>query len=229
MKTIGLLGGMSWGSTLEYYRILNQEVAKRLGGLSSAKILLHSVDFAEFEAWLRADDWDSIARELGAAAKGLARAGADMILICTNTMHCVADQVCKASGLPLIHIGEATATQVQKAGLTKVGLLGSKPVMELNFYCAKLVDKGVEAVIPSETDREIVHRIIFEELVKGVFTDESRKEYIRIIEELQNMGAQGVILGCTEIPLLLSPEDYPLPMFDTTSIHALAAVEAALG
>ncbi len=229
MKTIGLLGGMSWESTLEYYRILNQEVAKHLGGLASAKIILHSVNFAELEPWLQAGDWDAIAGKLGAAAKGLADAGADMILICTNTMHCVAEQVCEASGLPFIHIGEATAVRVREAGLAKVGLIGTKPTMELDFYRAKLAARGIEAVIPSEADREIVHRIIFEELVRGVFKDESRKEYVRIIEALQDMGAQGAILGCTEIPLLLKAEDCSLPLFDTTSIHALAAVEAALG
>lgn len=229
MKTIGLLGGMSWESTVEYYRILNQETGKRLGGLSSAKILLHSVNFAEAEPLIHAGDWDGLGRMLGEAGKGLAGAGAELIAICTNTMHRVADVVADVSGLPLVHIGEAAAEECARLGFRKVGLLGTKPTMELDFYRAKLADRGVKAIIPGEADRELVNRIIFEELCLGKFTDSSRAEYVRIIEELAGQGAEAAVLGCTEIPLLVKPEHSPVPLLDTTDLHAKAILEAALG
>lgn len=228
MKTIGLLGGMSWESTVEYYRILNQEVGQRLGNLNCAKILMHSVNFQDFEPRLQVGDWDGIGQDLGAAAKGLANQGADMILICTNTMHRVADQVREMSGLPLVHIGEATANEAVRRSMTTVGLLGTKPTMELDFYRDKLAERGVQAIIPDAEDRETVHRIIFEELVTGVFREPSRIEYLRIMTDLQAQGAEGMVLGCTEIPLLVTEKHTDIPLLDTTALHAIAAVNLAL-
>lgn len=229
MKTIGLLGGMSWESTLEYYRLLNRMTAERLGGLSSAKIVMHSVNFAECVPLLQAGDWDSLASMLGDAARNLASIGADMIVICTNTMHRVADEVREAAGLPLVHIGEAAAARAARAGMTAVGLLGTKPTMELEFYRDKLAAKGIETLVPDAEDRETVHRVIFEELVLGVFREPSRLEYLRIMDDLHGRGAQGIVLGCTEIPLLVSAEHTDLPLLDTTAIHAEAAIDLALG
>lgn len=228
MKTIGLLGGMSWESTLEYYRLLNRMVAARVGGFASAKMVMHSVDFSEYEAWLRSKDWGAIAAGLGKAAKDLACIGADMVLICTNTMHQVAGEVQKACGLPLVHIGETTAAKVAAAGMTTVGLLGTKPTMELAFYRDKLTERGITTLVPDAEDRETVHRIIFEELVRGEFREPAKLEYLRIMDELRAKGAQGVVLGCTEIPLLVNETHTDLPLFDTTAIHAEAAVDLAL-
>ncbi len=229
MKTIGLIGGMSWESTLDYYRIINRETARRLGGLNSAKILLSSVNFTEIAPILKNRNWDEAANILRNEAVRLENAGADMILICTNTMHMVAGEVSKSVDIPLLHIAEATADKIAEAGLDKVGLLGTLPTMELNFYRDKLAQKGIETVIPGLKDMEIAHCVIMDELCLGRFRDESRREYLRIISEMAKQGAQGVVLGCTEIPLLLKDSNPALPLFDTTEIHSLAAVDMALG
>ena len=217
MKTIGLIGGMSWESTVTYYQLINEAVKKSLGGLHSAKILLYSVDFQEIEECQTRGDWEKSARILGDAAKGLEGAGADCIVICTNTMHKVAPQ-----------IGEATAQALIDSGITRVLLLGTRYTMQQDFYKEKLVERGIEVMIPGDEDMEIVNRIIFGELCLGVISQESRRQYLRIIEEQKERGAQGVILGCTEIGLLISQADTKLPVFDTTQIHAARAAEWAV-
>ncbi|MEF2144146.1 MAG: aspartate/glutamate racemase family protein [Desulfovibrionaceae bacterium] len=228
MKTIGLLGGMSWESTAEYYRILNQEAARRCGGLSSARIVLHSVDFAEVEALLSAGEWGAIAAHLGWLGRGLRRAGADFLLICTNTMHKVADEISMAAELPVLHIGDATAEAVLRAGLRKVGLLGTRPTMEQDFMTGRLAAHGIEVLVPGAKDRDMVHKTIFEELCRGQFLEKTRANYLRVMQQMAEAGAEGIVLGCAEIPLLVRSEDAPLPLFDTTRIHALVAVEMAL-
>lgn len=228
MKTIGLLGGMSWESTVTYYQLLNETIKERLGGLHSAKILLYSVDFEEIEACQSSGDWDRSARILGDAALGLERAGADMILICTNTMHKVAPQVQARLHVPLLHIADATADALEKAGVSKVALLGTKYTMCQDFYKSRLIDRGFTVLIPDGTDVELVNHVIFDELCLGVLKPESKAEFLRIIGDLAAQGAQGVILGCTEIGLLISQADTDLPVFDTTLIHAKRAAELAL-
>ncbi len=228
MKTIGLLGGMSWESTVTYYQLLNETIKERLGGLHSAKILLYSVDFEEIEACQSSGDWDRSARILGDAALGLERAGADMILICTNTMHKVAPQIQARLHVPLLHIADATADALEKAGVSKVALLGTKYTMCQDFYKSRLIDRGFTVLIPDGTDVELVNHVIFDELCLGVLKPESKAEFLRIIGDLAAQGAQGVILGCTEIGLLISQADTDLPVFDTTLIHAKRAAELAL-
>lgn len=228
MKTIGMLGGMSWESTLTYYRLINQAVAARLGGLHSAKILLHSVDFAEIEQYQTAGDWAASAKALTEAARGLAAAGADLMLICTNTMHKVAPEVQSGIGVPLLHIAEATAEALAEKGVTKAALLGTKYTMTQDFYRKKLEEAGIEVLVPGEADMELVNRVIFDELCRGVVSGESKAEFLRIIDSLAGQGAEGVVLGCTEIGLLLSQADTPLPVFDTTVIHAEKAVRVAM-
>ena len=228
MKTIGLLGGMSWESTVTYYQLLNETIKERLGGLHSAKILLYSVDFEEIEACQSSGDWDRSARILGDAALGLERAGADMILICTNTMHKVAPQIQARLHVPLLHIADATADALEKAGVSKVALLGTKYTMCQDFYKSRLIDRGFTVLIPDETDVELVNHVIFDELCLGVLKPESKAEFLRVIGALAAQGAQGVILGCTEIGLLISQADTDLPVFDTTLIHAKRAAELAL-
>lgn len=228
MKTIGLLGGMSWESTVTYYQLLNETIKERLGGLHSARILLYSVDFEEIEACQSSGDWDRSARILGDAALGLERAGADMILICTNTMHKVAPQIQARLHVPLLHIADATADALEKAGISKVALLGTKYTMCQDFYKSRLIDRGFTVLIPDETDVELVNHVIFDELCLGVLKPESKVEFLRIIGDLAAQGAQGVILGCTEIGLLISQADTDLPVFDTTLIHAKRAAELAL-
>lgn len=228
MKTIGLLGGMSWESTVTYYQLLNETIKERLGGLHSAKILLYSVDFEEIEACQSSGDWDRSARILGDAALGLERAGADMILICTNTMHKVAPQIQARLHVPLLHIADATADALEKAGVSKVALLGTKYTMCQDFYKSRLIDRGFTVLIPDGTDVELVNHVIFDELCLGVLKPESKVEFLRIIGDLAAQGAQGVILGCTEIGLLISQADTDLPVFDTTLIHAKRAAELAL-
>lgn len=228
MKTIGLLGGMSWESTVTYYQLLNETIKERLGGLHSAKILLYSVDFEEIEACQSSGDWDRSARILGDAALGLERAGADMILICTNTMHKVAPQIQARLHVPLLHIADATADALEKAGVSKVALLGTKYTMCQDFYKSRLIDRGFTVLIPDNTDVELVNHVIFDELCLGVLKPESKAEFLRIIGDLAAQGAQGVILGCTEIGLLISQADTDLPVFDTTLIHAKRAAELAL-
>ena len=228
MKTIGLIGGMSWESSAEYYRVMNETVKERLGGLHSARILMSSVDFEGFRQYMLKGDFDAIGRELSAEARRLEKAGADLMVIGTNTMHLVAAQVEKVVSVPLLHIADATADAVKEMGLGKVGLLGTIFTMERDFYRGRLAGHGIETVIPPRSDREVVDRIIFDELCKGAFLDESRAEYLRIIEALAAEGARAVILGCTEIGLLVSPEDTHVPVLDTCRIHAARAVEWAL-
>jgi len=227
MKTLAVLGGMSWESTLVYYRLLNQGVARRFGGLHSAPLLLHSVDFAGIEALQRAGDWAEAGRRLGAAAHRLKLAGAEGLLIATNTMHLVADQVREASGLPLLHIGDATGAALRAQGHATVGLLGTRFTMEQDFLrCHLQQHHGITTLTPEPAERDTVHRVIYEELCRGVVTDASRAAYLRIIERLAGRGCTAVALACTEIGLLL-PEGTPaaLPLFDTTALHAAAAVD----
>ena len=228
MKTIGLIGGMSWESTVTYYQLINKTVKKELGGLHSAKILLYSVDFAEIEEYQAKGQWDKSADVLGCAAENLEKAGADFLLICTNTMHKVAPQVRSRVSIPLIHIAEATADALKAAGITKVGLLGTKYTMTQDFYKSRLMESGIDVVIPDDTGIELVNRVIYEELCLGLVRDESRQQFVAIIEDLRGRGAQGVILGCTEIGLLISQADTSLPVFDTTKIHAQSAALYAL-
>ena len=228
MKTIGLLGGMSWESTLRYYRLINEATRARLGGLHSAPIAMVSVDFAPIEVLQHQGDWDALARELEAAAKRIESAGADLLLICTNTMHKVADDVAAAVRIPLLHIADATADVIESVGHSTVGLLGTRFTMEEDFYRGRLEARGIRVVTPAEPDRAVVHRVIYEELCQGTVSDESRERYLEIIDRLAAGGAEAVIAGCTEIGMLVKPDDTELPLFDTTGIHARAAVSAAL-
>jgi aspartate racemase len=229
-KTLGLLGGMSWESTLPYYRVINETVRERLGGLHSARLLLYSVDFAEVERLQHAGDWDAAGALLGRAARSVRDGGAELLVICTNTMHKVADAVETASGLPLLHIADPTGAAIRAAGLTKIGLLGTRFTMEQAFYRQRLIERhGLDVIVPDADGRELVHKVIYEELCLGRIRDESREAYRRIIAELAARGAQGVILGCTEIGLLIGPADVDVPLFDTTALHARAAALAAIG
>jgi aspartate racemase len=229
MKTIGLIGGMSWESTMEYYRIINEAVRERLGGLHSAKIVMYSVDFEEIEQLQYEGRWDEATNLMIDAAKRVERGGADFVLICTNTMHRMADDVARNVSIPLLHIADATAERVVSSGLARVGLLGTKFTMEQDFYKGRLVEKyGLEVLIPNELDRQIVHNIIYRELCLGEIKNSSREQLKAIIKRLDDNGAQGVILGCTELPLLIKQGDCPIPLFDTAAIHAEAAVEYAL-
>lgn len=228
MKTVGLIGGMSWESTIPYYQIINEEVKNQLGGLHSAKIVLYSVEFDEIEKCQSNGDWEKSAMILGNAAKALESAGADFILICTNTMHKVAPQIASRITVPIIHIADATADELEKEHIQKVGLLGTKYTMTQDFYKQKLIDRGFEVIIPQNTDVEIINDIIFHELCVGEIKDSSRKEFQRVIDNLKKDGAEAVILGCTEIGLLIHQSDSSLPVFDTTCIHAKRAAEIAL-
>lgn len=229
MKTIGLLGGMSWESTLPYYRHINEAVRERLGGLHSARLLLYSLDFHEIEALQRQGDWAAAGALLADAARRLESAGADFLLLCTNTMHKVADAIEAASDLPLLHIADPTAAAIQAAGLQRVGLLGTRFTMEQPFYRARLEDRhGIQVLVPDEPDRAEVHRVIYEELCLGVVSEASRQAYRQVIGRLVARGAQAVILGCTEIGLLVQAGDAEVPLFDTCVLHAQAAAERAL-
>ncbi len=230
MKTIGLIGGMSWESTLEYYRIINESVKERLGGLHSAKCVLASVDFAEIEPLQRQERWAEQAQMMVAAAQNLERAGADFLLLCTNTMHKLADDIQAGIHIPFLHIADATARRIKSVGIRKVGLLGTRFTMEQDFYRQRLEDRHrLSVLIPGEQQRELVHRVIYDELCLGIVNETSRLEYSQVIKDLAKNGAQGIILGCTEIELLVKPEDSPVPLFPTTRIHAEAAVDYALG
>ncbi|WP_022924283.1 aspartate/glutamate racemase family protein [Serinicoccus marinus] len=229
MRTIGLLGGMSWESSAEYYRLLNEGVRDRLGGLHSARLVLASVDFAQVEAMQVAGDWEAAGRLLADEARGVEAAGADLLLICTNTMHKVADQVQAAVGIPLLHLADATARAVQGAGIERVGLLGTAFTMEQDFYTGRLSDHGLDVLVPDAPGRELVHRVIYDELCQGVVREESRQAYQRVVADLVERGARGVILGCTEIELLLGADDVDVPVFATTALHVEAALDAALG
>ena len=229
MKTIGLLGGMSWESSIEYYRIINQTVKARLGGLHSAQCLMFSVDFAEIEELQHADAWKTLTHMMIAAVHRLEAGGADFTVICTNTMHRMAEAVEAATRIPLLHIADATAGAIKAQGISQVGLLGTSFTMEGDFYRKRLEEKhNLHVLIPQEKEREAIHRIIYGELVQGIIDDASRQIYVEVIEELQSHGARGVVLGCTEIPLLVKQSDVSIPIFDTTTIHAHAAVDWAL-
>ena len=229
MKTLGLIGGMSWESTVPYYRMINEHVKQQLGGLHSAKLFLYSVDFYEIEKLQMAGDWQQAGEILGNAARSLARAGAEVIVVCTNTMHKVAGDIERIGGLPLLHIADATAEKIKGQGLRKIGLLGTRFTMEQDFYRGRLQEKHQNDVVtPDDADRAIVHRIIYDELCLGIIKDDSREEYRRIIGKLEQQGVEGIILGCTEITLLVGAEDARVAVFDTTAIHALAAAEFAL-
>ena len=227
-RVIGMLGGMSWESSAQYYRLANELVRERLGGLHSARIVLASVDFADVEALQVAGRWDEAGQLLAEVAKGLEAAGADLLLICTNTMHKVADQVQAAVEIPLLHLGDATAQAVTRAGLATVGLLGTAFTMEQDFYRDRLTSHGLQVLIPPPDDRAEVHRVIYDELCLGVVREESRQAYSDAIVRLVQAGAEGVILGCTEIELLISATDSPVPVFPTTRLHVEAAVDASL-
>lgn len=229
LKTIGLIGGMSWESTIPYYRQINERIKERLGGLHSAKVALYSVDFHEIERLQHAGDWDAAGRLLADAARSLKAAGADFLVLCTNTMHKVAPAIEAAVDIPLLHIADPTAEAIRAAGVSTVGLLGTRFTMEQAFYKDRLADRfGLKVLTPSEVDRGVVHRIIYEELCLGRIRDESRDEYRRIIGALVEQGAEAVILGCTEISLLVGPQDASVPLFDTTALHALQAADAAI-
>jgi aspartate racemase len=229
MKTIGLIGGMSWESSIEYYRIINETAKEKLGGLHSAKSLMVTVDFAEIEKLQHEDRWDEAAQILVKCAQDLERGGADFIVLCTNTMHKLADQIIASVNIPFLHIADATAVKIAAAGMKKIGLLGTRFTMEHDFYKGRLINNfGLDVLVPNEADRNIVHRVIYDELVQGKIVDASREEYKRIIKLLVEQGAQGIILGCTEIELLVKAEDSSAPLFPTTRIHAIAAVELAL-
>ena len=225
MKTIGLIGGMSWESTIPYYRIINDYIKDTLGGLHSAKIILYSVEFDEIEKCQSSGDWARSAEILGDVARKLEGAGADFILICTNTMHKVAGEIQAMVNVPIIHIADATADVLEKDKVKKVALLGTKYTMTEDFYKSRLIDRGFEVVIPDGEDIDTVNEIIFDELCVGVIKDESRKKYSEIIDKLREKGAQAVILGCTEIGLLIEQKDSCLPIYDTTVIHAMRAAE----
>jgi aspartate racemase len=229
MKTAGLLGGMSWESTVPYFQVLNREVGRRLGGLHSARVILLSVDFAEIEILQHQGRWDELGQMLAREARTIEEAGADFLVLCTNTMHLVAPTIEEAIRIPLLHIADATAGRIREAGLSRVGLLGTRFTMEEPFYRGRLQDlHGLDVTVPTPEDRRIVHRIIYEELVLGRILPESRAEYQRIVETMVEDGVQGVILGCTEIGLLLRQEDTETLLFDTALIHAEAAADLAL-
>ncbi|PYI52977.1 aspartate/glutamate racemase family protein [Paenibacillus flagellatus] len=228
MKTIGLIGGMSWESTAEYYRHLNTLVRNRLGGLHSAKCVLVSFDFAEMVDLQHRGEWEAAAEAMGDAARKLEAAGAEAVVICTNTMHKLADAVERAAGIPLLHIVDVTAEKIKERSLKTVGLLGTRFTMEQPFYRERLQRHGIRAVVPNEADRTTVHDVIYNELCQGVLRPESKAAYLDVIERLRAEGAEGIILGCTEIPLLLNEADTDLPLFDTTFLHAEAAIRFAL-
>ena len=229
MKTIGLIGGMSWESSQEYYRIINQEMRARLGGTHSAKSLMWSMDFGEIEQLQHAGKWDELKELMIEAAQNLEKGGADFILICTNTMHKMAADVESATSIPLIHIADPTAEKIKAAGFSKAGLLGTAFTMEQDFYKGRLTSKhGLEVLVPDDADRKTVHDIIYQELVAGEVRDASREKYRAVIHRLVERGAEAIILGCTEIMLLVRQQDSPVPVFDTTRLHAEAAVDLAL-
>ncbi|MGM0420040.1 MAG: aspartate/glutamate racemase family protein [Bacillota bacterium] len=229
MKTIGLIGGMSWESSLEYYRLLNHVVKERLGEPHSAELIMYSVDFAEYERLQHAGDWEQLGRKMIGLAQALEGAGAELLLICTNTMHKLAPAVQANTGVPLLHIADAAAAAIKAQGLSRVALLGTNFTMTEPFYKDRLQDKhGLEILIPDQEQRQVIHKVIYTELISGIINDISRAKFKKIIDSLKARGAQGVVLGCTEIPLLIKAKDSSLPVFDTTTLHALQAVEQAL-
>ncbi len=229
MKTIGLLGGMSWESTQGYYQQINQGIKQQLGGLNSAPIAMYSVNFAPIEKCQHAGDWQGTANILAEAGQKVEAAGADFLLICTNTMHKVAEQIGAAISIPILHIADATAEVIKLQGHSKVGLLGTAFTMEQDFYKGRLMDKhGIDVIVPEQNERELVHKVIYQELCLGQINPESQKAYLKIIDNLAEQGAQAIILGCTEIGMLVQQQDTNIPLLDTTKIHAEKAVELAL-
>ncbi|HDR7759962.1 aspartate/glutamate racemase family protein [Bacillus cereus] len=228
MKTIGLIGGMSWESTSEYYRIINEEIKERLGGLHSAKCLINSVDFEEIERCQSSGDWDGAGEILGNAAYSLQKGGADFIIICTNTMHKVVGKIKAKIDIPVLHIADATAKEIKRKDIQKVGLLGTKYTMEQDFYKSRIEEHDIKVIVPSEKNRKEINKVIYTELCLGKIVSQFREYYKRVIEELVQKGAQGIILGCTEIGLLIKQENVSVPIFDTTHIHAIEAVKVAL-
>ncbi|MGW6302190.1 aspartate/glutamate racemase family protein [Peribacillus butanolivorans] len=228
MKTIGLVGGMSWESSLEYYRIINEEVKTKLGGLHSAKCILYSVDFEEIERYQAEGDWESSGKLLGDVAQSLEKAGAEIIVICTNTMHKVIRYIEEKVSIPILHIADSTANQIQKSEISTVGLLGTKYTMEQDFYKTRIEFNGIKVLIPNDEDRKVINKVIYEELCLGEIQQSSRDYYKKVIKSLVDDGAEGIILGCTEIGLLVKSEDSEVPLFDTTEIHAIESVNMAL-
>ena len=228
MRTLGLLGGMSWESTLPYYRHVNERVREKLGGLHSAKLVLYSVDFAEIERLQHSGDWATAARVLADAAQALERAGAEALVLCTNTMHRVLDVIEPAIGIPVLHIADATARRIRAAGLTKVGLLATRFTMEQDFYRGRIERNGLAVIVPEADERAEIHRVIYDELCLGAIRDASRETFRTIMANLVARGAEGLILGCTEIGLLVGADDTSVPVFDTARIHAEDAVDWAL-
>ncbi len=228
MKTIGLIGGMSWESTVSYYQIINREIKEKLGGFHSSKCILYSVDFHEIEECQSSGEWDKSADILTNAALSLEKAGADFIIICTNTMHKVADAIQKKLHVPLLHIAEVTAEELLKNSVTNVALLGTRYTMEQDFYKSKLIDHGIKVIIPEENDREFINHTIFQELCLGIMNEASRQQLLSICSKLYDQGAQGIILGCTEIGLLINQESVDIPLFDTTLIHAKSAARYSM-
>ncbi|TEY04467.1 aspartate/glutamate racemase family protein [Campylobacter sp. US33a] len=228
MKTIGIIGGISFESTITYYKLINEEIAKKLGGLNSAKIILHSVNFKEIEKYQSQNLWDESAKILSLCAKKLENAGADFIIIATNTMHKIYDDVQMQVKIPILHIATSTAKALQQANINQVGLIGTKYTMNENFYKEKLLDQGIKTLIPCQKDMQIVNEIIFDELCRGIFKESSKKTYLEIVDKLRQQGALGIILACTEIGLLIKQEDTQIPLFDTSILHALDAANQAL-
>ncbi|OXS57179.1 aspartate racemase [Bacillus sp. V-88] len=228
MKTIGLIGGMSWESSVKYYKVINEEVKERLGGLHSAKCLLYSVDFEEIERYQAEGDWESAGRALGEVASSLEKAGAEFIVICTNTMHKVIDHVEARINIPVLHIADATANEIQRADMKIVGLLGTAYTMEQDFYKSRIQSNGINVLVPDKEERNTINNVIFEELCLGKMEQSSKEYFKSVIQKLVDRGAEGVILGCTEIGLLIKPDDSEVPLFDTTVIHAIEAVNTAL-
>ncbi|MEJ1092208.1 aspartate/glutamate racemase family protein [Microbacterium istanbulense] len=228
MKLIGMLGGMSWESTAEYYRLVNELVRDRRGGVHSARVIVDSVDFADVEALQAAGRWAEAGTLLAARARALESAGAEVLVLCTNTMHLVIDQISAAVTVPVLHIADAVAAPIRAAGIDRVGLLGTAFTMEQTFYRDRLAAHGIQTLTPDAADRAVVHRVIYDELVRGIVSEQSRQAYREVIGHLVQEGADGVILGCTEIELLISADDSPIPIFPTTRIHAEAVVDAAL-
>lgn len=229
MKTIGLIGGMSWESSVDYYRIINEETRNILGGSHSSKCLMYSFDFHEIEELQNKNSWEELTKEMVLQADNLKKAGADFIVICTNTMHIMAPDIEKRTGLKVLHIADVTGEEIKRKSIGKVALLGTKFTMEGSFYKKVLKDKhNIDIVIPNDEDREVIHNIIYNELVRGIIKDDSRQKYIKIIDKLMDKGAEGVVLGCTEIPLLIKQKDVSIPIFNTTEIHSKAAVRYAI-
>jgi aspartate racemase len=228
MQTIGLIGGISWVSTVDYYKLINQGINDKLGGLNFSQCLIYSFNYADIKKYTDANDWETIFQMIAKACNHLKSCGATGIILCANTMHFIADRLEKETGLPIIHIATVTAAEIEKSGLKKVGLLGTKFTMELDFFKSKLSDKGIEAIIPNDEDRKFVHLTIYDELGKGIVTNETKKRYLRIIEDLITNGAEGIVLGCTEIPLVVQQSDIEVPIFNTLLLHSKAAVEFQL-